>query len=94
MKVNYVSHAVITGFTCAAAIIISFSQLKKLLGLKNIRRHFYEAVVDIPRNLKHTRWQDLIIGITCMAVLHFMKYAKGKWTNPEPQDAKAGFEKY
>ena len=26
--VNYVSHAVITGFTCAAAIIISFSQLE------------------------------------------------------------------
>jgi MFS superfamily sulfate permease-like transporter len=50
--VNYVSHAVITGFTCAAAVIISFSQLKKLLGLKNIGRHFYEAIVDVPMNLK------------------------------------------
>lgn len=84
--VNYVSHAVITGFTCAAAIIISFSQLKKLLGLKNIRRHFYEAIVDIPLNLKHTRWQDFLIGVFCMIILHFMKYAKEKWTAAEPSD--------
>ena len=35
--VNYVSHAVICGFTCAASIIIAFSQVKKLLGLKGVR---------------------------------------------------------
>jgi len=32
--VNFLSHAVISGFTSAAAIIIGLSQLKHLLGVK------------------------------------------------------------
>ena len=74
--VNYVSHAVICGFTCAASIIIAFSQVKKLLGLKNIGRHFYEAVVDVPMNIKHTRVSDLVVGLICMVVLHSLKIIK------------------
>ena len=64
--VNYVSHSVICGFTCAASIIIAFSQVKKLLGLKNIGRHFYEAIVDVPKNLHKTRVSDLVVGLICM----------------------------
>jgi len=60
--VNYVSHAVICGFTCAASIIIAFSQMKKLLGLKNIGRHFYEAIIDVPRKgliLNEDKWMRI-----------------------------------
>ena len=44
--VNYVSHSVICGFTCAASIIIAFSQVKKLLGLKNIGLYIYQVYCD------------------------------------------------
>lgn len=86
--VNYVSHAVICGFTCAASIIIAFSQMKKLLGLKNIGRHFYEAIIDVPRNLKHTKWQDLVIGLVCMVVLKSLELIKRNYTSPIESDSK------
>ena len=91
--VNYVSHAVICGFTCAASIIIAFSQVKKLLGLKNIGRHFYEAVVDVPMNIKHTRVSDLVVGLICMVVLHSLKIIKQKYTDPKDFPADGGVGK-
>ena len=86
--VNYVSHAVICGFTCAASIIIAFSQMKKLLGLKNIGRHFYEAIIDVPKNLKYTKWQDLVIGLACMVVLKSLELVKRNYTSSVESDSK------
>ena len=44
------------------------------------RRHFYEAIVDVPMKLGETRWQDLLIGVICMIILHAMKICKQKYT--------------
>jgi len=46
--VNFLSHSVLVGFTAAAAIIIGFSQVKHLLGIKIPRTdHFYETFIDV-----------------------------------------------
>ena len=53
------------------------------------RRHFYEAIVDVPMKIKETRWQDLVVGVICMIILHSMKIIKQKYTDPKdfPRDS-------
>lgn len=68
--VNFLSHSVLIGFTAAAAIIIGFSQVKHVLGVKVPRtEHFYEDVTEILRVLGDTHLLTLTIGLVSIAVL-------------------------
>lgn len=67
---NFISHAVITGFTSAAAIVILLSQVKHLLGVK------VEATESTPRlvaelwaKAPQTHWLALLVGAVAIAVL-------------------------
>ena len=72
--VNLLSHAVLVGFTAAAAIIIGFSQVKHLLGISVERKpHFYETVVEVFRNLGGTHGLTLAVGLASIAVLFGIK---------------------
>ncbi len=72
--VNFLSHAVLVGFTAAAAIIIGVSQAKHLLGISIERQeHVYETVVEVVRHLGQTNSTTLAIGLVSLGALVGLK---------------------
>ncbi|MBN1901304.1 solute carrier family 26 protein [Candidatus Sumerlaeota bacterium] len=72
--VNYVSHAAISGFTSAAAIVIFLSQLKRLLGLNLVASHSTpQLAIDVARHIGETRFSALVIGIAGIAIMVFSR---------------------
>lgn len=72
--VNFLSHAVISAFTSAAAIVIGLSQLKHLLGVKleagkDVFKLLFEAVV----RMSEINTITLSIGLVSILILIFMK---------------------
>lgn len=75
---NFLSHAVISGFTSAAAIIIGLSQLKHLLGIKLDRTHnVFETLWEAARHSGESNLITLSLGLLSIAtLLVFKRYAK------------------
>ena len=72
--VNFLSHAVLVGFTAAAAIIIGFSQVKHLFGVSVPRQdHFHETVAEVVRALDGTHGATLALGASALAALFALK---------------------
>ncbi|MCB0060609.1 MAG: solute carrier family 26 protein [Caldilineaceae bacterium] len=72
--VNFLSHPVLVGFTNAAAIVIGFSQVKHLLGIKLPNtEHFHEQVIAVAQNIGGTHWITLGIGIGSIVILFFFR---------------------
>ena len=73
--IDFISAPVISGFVSAAALTIASGQIKGLLGVSNIHRTTptQAGVVDdyskIWQNLDTVRWQDAVLGFTCVALL-------------------------
>ncbi len=68
--VNFLSHPVISGFTSAAAVIITISQLKHLLGLKLPRsENIYQSVVALIQNIDQASWHALLVGLAGLLVI-------------------------
>eukprot|EP00058_Branchiostoma_floridae_P010111 XP_002595599.1 hypothetical protein BRAFLDRAFT_64709 [Branchiostoma floridae] len=74
--VNFISFPVLAGFSSAAAITIATSQVKLVLGLKNIPRSFIKAVPTIFQKITHTNLSDMGMGIVCFVVLIVLKKLK------------------
>lgn len=86
--VNFISVPIISGFTSSAAITIGLSQVKDLLGLKNIPRPFPERLYNTFKHIGETRKWDLILGVTCIAVLLAMrKLGRLNWVKIIPLNA-------
>lgn len=75
---NFLSHAVISGFTSAAAIIIGMSQLKHLLGISLPRTHsVFEALFETGKHISQSNLITLAIGIVSIFILLvFKRFAK------------------
>ncbi|UCG58221.1 MAG: solute carrier family 26 protein [Phycisphaerales bacterium] len=73
--VNFISGAVISGFTSAAAIVICLSQLKHLLGIKLTTTHsVFHLLLQAGRNLGQTHLASLTIGaLTIGGLILFRK---------------------
>ena len=72
--VNLLSHAVLVGFTAAAAIVIGFSQVKHVLGIQIDRTsHFHETVTEVLRHLGDVHGLTLLLGATSVAALFALK---------------------
>ena len=68
--VNFLSHAVIRGFTAAAAIIIGLSQLKHLLGIPLADHHaVHRVLIELSRRLAEINWTTAIVGAVAVLVL-------------------------
>lgn len=81
--VNLLSHPVIAGFTSAAALIIGFSQLKHLLGIKLVGGdHLHEVLLETAQRIGETNLLTLGLGIVAVAAILFVK--KMKWQLPGP----------
>lgn len=68
--VNFLSHAVISGFTSAAALLIGFSQLKHLLGISLPRTESFVALLGaIAQRLHQTNLTTVALGLSSIAIL-------------------------
>ncbi|CAL4161936.1 unnamed protein product, partial [Meganyctiphanes norvegica] len=71
--INFISQPVINGFTTAAVVQGTLAQLKPLLGLKLKTSGSSDILVKVLTNIMDFRWQDLILGLICIATLTFIK---------------------
>ena len=72
--VNLLSHAVLVGFTAAAAVIIGLSQAKHLFGISIDRRdHVHETVLEIASHLGETNVATLTVGVAAVGALFALK---------------------
>ncbi|UMB60048.1 solute carrier family 26 protein [Lutibacter sp. A80] len=77
--VNFLSRPVISGFTSAAALIIGLNQLKHLFGVEIMRDNKIQTlVIEVFRHVKEINWITLIIGISSIFILIFLKRLKSK----------------
>lgn len=74
---RFISHAVVSGFTSAAAIVIALSQLRHLLGIP-LDGQFSSVglVIEVARRTGEIHWPTFGIGIVATAVLLI---CKKKW---------------
>jgi len=81
----FLSHAVTSGFTSGAAIIIALNQAKYILGYDVGRSdHLYELLHDIFAHINEFDWRVFLMGfssiLTLLAMKHIGKtYPKFKW---------------
>ncbi|MFS8881042.1 SulP family inorganic anion transporter [Synechococcus sp. H55.11] len=67
---NFLSHSVITAFSSAAALIISLSQLRHLLGVKIANSEsFWLLVQRLWQSLDGVNWATLGLGLLSIALL-------------------------
>ena len=77
---NFVSHAVLIGFTTGAAFLIAFKQLPGLLGLKIEKTSiFYEHLWSILTHLHQTEWISLGLGAITIVVIVGFKRLRPNW---------------
>ena len=76
--VNYLSEPVISGFTAAAAIIISLSQLKYLLGIPLSRTSTVVALItDLIDNIGHFHLLTFLVGfVGVLLILGLKRFSK------------------
>ncbi|NXP05997.1 S2611 protein, partial [Thinocorus orbignyianus] len=75
---DFISCPVIKGFTSAASITITFSQVKNLLGLQGIPRQFFLQLYEMLRRIGETRVGDAVLGLACLAVLAGLRAMKDR----------------
>ena len=79
--VNFLSKPVISGFTSAAAVIITFSQLKHLLGTDIVQTsRFHILFNESFREMHNTHGLTLLIGLGGIIMILLIK----KWNNRIP----------
>ena len=84
--IDFISVAVIAGFTSAAALTIASSQMKSLLGLSIVEESHLHHLGIIPKwidvftNIKTCRWQDATLGLlTCAVLLGLRSLNRTDW---------------
>ncbi|MEO5362765.1 MAG: sulfate permease [Magnetococcus sp. DMHC-8] len=75
--VNFLSHPVVVGFTNAAALIIGFSQLSKMLGVKMGRSDsFLQDIWQVVQQVGQTHLPTLLFGVVAFAVMMTLKKSR------------------
>jgi len=78
--VNFVSHAVVSGFTSAGAIMIGLSQLPQLLGVKTAGGNSAVALlVEVIRKIGDLHGLTLAIGLTATVVLLVARFRRWRF---------------
>lgn len=78
--VSFLGHAVISGFTSAAAVIIGLSQFKYMLGFDIPKSEVvYETIWNIASNLDKTKPMTFALGVFWFIALFLNKKLAGKY---------------
>ncbi len=75
---NFLSHPVIAGFITASGILIASSQMKHILGIKAHGHTLPEILGSIWRELPHTNWPTLIVGLIALSFLFWVRKGMAK----------------
>ncbi len=68
------SHAVVSGFTSAAAIIIGMTQLKYLFGYSiPSDKSLHKMFINIFKDIEKFNWRTFLLGTTCVIFLMSLK---------------------
>jgi len=71
---SFISHSAVKGFTSAAALIISATQLPHLLGISVSRHEFiFPMLVDIAKNLFNLHIFTFVVGAAAFGIIHGIK---------------------
>ena len=77
---NFVSHAVLIGFTTGAAVLIAFKQVPGLLGLQIEKTSvFYKHLFGILTHLHLTEGITLALGVITIVVILLFKRFRPNW---------------
>ena len=82
--INFLSHAVISGFTSGAAVIIGFSQLKYFLGVhpEGKGKRLTDMLSQLFDALGETHWQPVLMGVSFLGIVLGMKKIGAKKSLP------------
>lgn len=85
---RFLSHALISGFTSGASVIIAVSQIKYIFGY-NIPSsdRIYELIASLIQNISQFNWKTFVMGSLSILVLVSIKhmgekFPKSKWIKP------------
>jgi len=83
LVVNFLSHPVVNGFTCAAALIIATSQLPKVFGVQvDKAEHHYETVTRVVfAAIDYTHWPTLGMAVLAFGIMIILKRINPKIPN-------------
>jgi SulP family sulfate permease len=77
---NFVSHAVLLGFTAGAAVLIAFKQVPGLLGIKVAKTSvFHEHLFNIITHLHQTEVITFLLGVITIVVILVIKRSRPNW---------------
>jgi sulfate permease, SulP family len=80
--VNFLSHAVVSGFTSAAAIVIGLSQLRHLVGVPLAGGHPLGTLLDLARRLPEVHLATLALGVAAIALLLLSRRVAKRFPGP------------
>ncbi len=87
--IDFISVPVTAGFTSAAAISIATGQIDKLLGLKKVEKLKHGGIIgtiyEIVVNIETIRWEDSVLGLSCIVILLYMRVRMKKIFNSKGQ---------
>ncbi|CAI5988882.1 unnamed protein product [Closterium sp. NIES-65] len=72
--VRFLSHAVVSGFSSGAAIMLGLMQMRYFLGYTTRHETMHMILYDIFVNLKTTHVPSLVMGVLALAFLLIMKH--------------------
>ena len=77
--VNFISEAVLVGFSSGAALYIASTQLGKLFGIHGSSGEFFERIAYILQHLDETNVPTLILGLAGIVILLVMEEKLPRW---------------
>ncbi|MGQ9647596.1 MAG: SulP family inorganic anion transporter [Thermodesulfobacteriota bacterium] len=81
--INFFSHAVLSGFTSAAAIVIFVSQLGHLLGIKLSSQHsILHSLMEVGSRIEETHAVALLIGLSSIGIQLVFKWKAPRFPAP------------
>lgn len=76
----FISHSAVKGFTSAAALIITATQLPHLVGIKTqTHEYMIEMLIDIIRHLDALHWPTALIGTVAYAIIRGVRAIRPHW---------------
>jgi len=85
---QFLSHALISGFASGAALLITFSQVKHLLGY-NVKSsdHIQKLIIYLIQDILNFNWKTLLVGLCSITFVMLLKYVsqtypRFKWIHP------------
>ena len=77
--VNFISEAVLVGFSSGAALYIASTQLGKLFGIHGSSGEFFERIRYILEHLNETNVPTLVLGLAGIVILFVMEEKLPRW---------------